>query len=214
MHVWVTLRLKNWTETIRNSNRFHPLKQFHSRSNSQCPTVVTFSDSKKHASRSTGWSFAEKTTCYCYTGQGRIQHTPNIDESEHTEIDSGWRAKPVDCKSNRFWDSKEKKWKTSKDWCSFWSSNRKKMHGKSFSFFQNDAKLAWRSWQQNQWPNCPSTSATSGIPYARRPARKPFVNYFQRRRRVIFAKKYSEKPLEYWERTIFSDESSFDLFWK
>lgn len=48
--------------------------------------------------------------------------------------------------------------------------------------------------------------------HARRPARKPFVNYFQRRRRVIFAKKYSEKPLEYWKRTIFSDESSFDLF--
>ena len=48
--------------------------------------------------------------------------------------------------------------------------------------------------------------------HARRPARKPFVNYFQRRRRVIFAKKYSEKPLEYWKKTIFSDESNFDLF--
>lgn len=48
--------------------------------------------------------------------------------------------------------------------------------------------------------------------YARRPARKPFVNAFQRRRRVMFAQKYSQKPMEFWKRTIFSDESSFYLY--
>lgn len=42
----------------------------------------------------------KKTSSYCDTDQRRIRLTPNLGESEHTEIDSGWRAKLVDCKSD------------------------------------------------------------------------------------------------------------------
>jgi hypothetical protein len=42
--------------------------------------------------------------------------------------------------------------------------------------------------------------------------RKPFVNSFQRFRRIRWAKKFLYKPLSFWRRTVFSDETQICLF--
>lgn len=44
---------------------------------------------------------------------------------------------------------------------------------------------------------------------ARRPARKPMVTALQRRKRLAFCQRYKENSAEWWERVMFSDESTF-----
>lgn len=42
--------------------------------------------------------------------------------------------------------------------------------------------------------------------------RKPFISETNRRKRLLFAREHLNKPPEYWENVIFSDESKFNLF--
>jgi len=42
--------------------------------------------------------------------------------------------------------------------------------------------------------------------------KKPFVNKVNRGKRIAYAKKMMEKPLEYWKYVLWSDESKFNLF--
>lgn len=44
---------------------------------------------------------------------------------------------------------------------------------------------------------------------ARRPARKPMVTEKQRQSRIKFCKKYQDKPAEWWDNVMFTDESVF-----
>ena len=41
---------------------------------------------------------------------------------------------------------------------------------------------------------------------ARRPAKNPFLTEQQRKKRVLFCKKYQHKSAEWWERVMFTDE--------
>ena len=41
--------------------------------------------------------------------------------------------------------------------------------------------------------------------------RKPQINKVHKRKRLAFAKKYVNKPLSFWEKIIWSDESKFEL---
>ncbi|GFW03070.1 transposable element Tcb2 transposase [Trichonephila clavipes] len=47
---------------------------------------------------------------------------------------------------------------------------------------------------------------------ARTPRKKPYVCEVNRKRRLEFAMKYKNKPMDFWERVIFSDESKFEIF--
>ena len=42
--------------------------------------------------------------------------------------------------------------------------------------------------------------------------RKPYISETNRKKRVAFAKEYINKPLEFWNRVIFSDESKYCIF--
>jgi hypothetical protein len=42
--------------------------------------------------------------------------------------------------------------------------------------------------------------------------RKYFVSEANRKKRLEFAKKYINTPMEYWKRVIFTDESKFNIF--
>lgn len=42
-------------------------------------------------------------------------------------------------------------------------------------------------------------------------ARKPFINCINRRKRIVFAKKYLSMGFKFWKRVIFSDESKFNI---
>ena len=41
--------------------------------------------------------------------------------------------------------------------------------------------------------------------------RKPQINKVHKRKRLAFAKKYVNKPLSFWKKIIWSDESKFEL---
>lgn len=42
--------------------------------------------------------------------------------------------------------------------------------------------------------------------------RKPLLTKVHKKRRLEFAKKYQNQPLEFWKKVIFSDESKFEIF--
>lgn len=42
--------------------------------------------------------------------------------------------------------------------------------------------------------------------------KKPLLTSIHKKRRLEFARKYSDKPIEFWKRVVFSDESKFELF--
>ncbi|GFT17183.1 transposable element Tcb1 transposase [Trichonephila clavipes] len=47
---------------------------------------------------------------------------------------------------------------------------------------------------------------------ARTPRKKPYISEVNRKRRLEFAMKYKNKPMDFWEKIIFSDESKFEIF--
>ncbi|GFX54210.1 transposable element Tcb2 transposase [Trichonephila clavipes] len=47
---------------------------------------------------------------------------------------------------------------------------------------------------------------------ARTPGRKPYISEVNRKRRLEFAMKYKNKPMDFWKKVIFSDESKFEIF--
>ncbi|GFU13325.1 transposable element Tcb2 transposase [Trichonephila clavipes] len=47
---------------------------------------------------------------------------------------------------------------------------------------------------------------------ARTPRNKPYVSEVNRKRRLKFATKYKNKPMDFWKKVIFSDESKFEIF--
>ncbi|GFW69524.1 transposable element Tcb1 transposase [Trichonephila clavipes] len=47
---------------------------------------------------------------------------------------------------------------------------------------------------------------------ARIPRKKPYINEVNRKRRLEFAMKYKNKPMDFWKKVIFSDESKFEIF--
>ncbi|GFT24054.1 transposable element Tcb1 transposase [Trichonephila clavipes] len=47
---------------------------------------------------------------------------------------------------------------------------------------------------------------------ARTPRKKPYISEVNRKRRLEFAMKYKNKPMDFWKRVIFSDESKFEIF--
>jgi len=48
--------------------------------------------------------------------------------------------------------------------------------------------------------------------YARRPQKKPLISRRNKTKRLKFANKYVNKPMEWWHKVFFSDESKFNLF--
>lgn len=48
--------------------------------------------------------------------------------------------------------------------------------------------------------------------YGRVARKKPYVNKVNRGKRVEYARYYREKPLDFWNHVIWSDESKFNLF--
>ena len=42
--------------------------------------------------------------------------------------------------------------------------------------------------------------------------KKPYVNKVNRGKRLEYAKTYREKPLDYWDNVLWTDESKFNLF--
>ena len=48
--------------------------------------------------------------------------------------------------------------------------------------------------------------------YGRVARKKPYVNKINRRKRLEYAKNYREKPLGFWNKVLWSDESKFNLF--
>ena len=42
--------------------------------------------------------------------------------------------------------------------------------------------------------------------------KKPYVNKINRRKHLEYAKNYREKPLGFWNKMLWSDESKFNLF--
>lgn len=46
----------------------------------------------------------------------------------------------------------------------------------------------------------------------RRPVKKPFISEVNRKKRLDFATKYVNEPLDFWKKIIFSDESKFEVF--
>ncbi|GFU20693.1 transposable element Tcb2 transposase [Trichonephila clavipes] len=47
---------------------------------------------------------------------------------------------------------------------------------------------------------------------ARTPRKKPYISEVNRKRRLEFAMKYKNKPMDFWKKVIFSDESKFEVF--
>ncbi|GFU76902.1 transposable element Tcb1 transposase [Trichonephila clavipes] len=47
---------------------------------------------------------------------------------------------------------------------------------------------------------------------ARTPRKKPYVSEVNRKRRLEFAMKYKNKPMDFWKKVIFSDESKSEIF--
>ncbi|GFU84925.1 transposable element Tcb2 transposase [Trichonephila clavipes] len=47
---------------------------------------------------------------------------------------------------------------------------------------------------------------------ARTPRKKPYTSEVNRKRRLEFAMKYKNKPMDFWKKVIFSDESKFEIF--
>ncbi|GFU94402.1 transposable element Tcb2 transposase [Trichonephila clavipes] len=47
---------------------------------------------------------------------------------------------------------------------------------------------------------------------ARTPRKKPYISEVNRKRRLEFAMKNKIKPMEFWKKVIFSDESKFEIF--
>ncbi|GFU69496.1 transposable element Tcb2 transposase [Trichonephila clavipes] len=47
---------------------------------------------------------------------------------------------------------------------------------------------------------------------ARTPRKKPYISEVTRKRRLEFAMKYKNKPMEFWKKVIFSDESKSEIF--
>ena len=48
--------------------------------------------------------------------------------------------------------------------------------------------------------------------HGRIPRNKPFISPINRKKRLEWAKKYVDKPQEFWDSVIWSDESKFNLF--
>ena len=48
--------------------------------------------------------------------------------------------------------------------------------------------------------------------YGRVARRKPYVNMVNRCKRLEYARNYREKPLDFWNKVLWSDESKFNLF--
>ncbi|GFX16632.1 transposable element Tcb1 transposase [Trichonephila clavipes] len=46
----------------------------------------------------------------------------------------------------------------------------------------------------------------------RTPRKKPYISEVTRKRRLDFAMKYKNKPMDFWKKVIFSDESKFEIF--
>ncbi|GFT27543.1 transposable element Tcb1 transposase [Trichonephila clavipes] len=47
---------------------------------------------------------------------------------------------------------------------------------------------------------------------ARTPRKKPYISEVNRKRRLEFAVKHKNKPMDFWKKVIFSDESKFEAF--
>ncbi|GFX03397.1 transposable element Tcb2 transposase [Trichonephila clavipes] len=47
---------------------------------------------------------------------------------------------------------------------------------------------------------------------ARTPRKKPYISEVTRKRRLQFAMKYKNKPMDFWGKVIFSDESKSEIF--
>lgn len=47
---------------------------------------------------------------------------------------------------------------------------------------------------------------------SRSPRRKPYISAINKKKRLNFAKKFVNKPLSFWKRIVWSDESKFELF--
>ncbi|GFW15047.1 uncharacterized protein TNCV_983391 [Trichonephila clavipes] len=47
---------------------------------------------------------------------------------------------------------------------------------------------------------------------ARSARKKPYISEVNRKRRLEFAMKYKNKPMDFWKKVIFSDESKFEIF--
>lgn len=80
---------------------------------------------------------------------------------------------------------------------------------------QNSVVLCNKIKQDYQIKCCPKTVKRrlrdKGL-YARKPARKPLISEKNRRLRLEFAKKYVNKPMVFWEKVLWSDESKYNLF--
>ncbi|GFX72901.1 transposable element Tcb1 transposase [Trichonephila clavipes] len=46
----------------------------------------------------------------------------------------------------------------------------------------------------------------------RTPRKKPYISEVNRKRRLEFVMKYKNKPMDFWKKVIFSDESKFEIF--
>ncbi|GFU32076.1 transposable element Tcb2 transposase [Trichonephila clavipes] len=47
---------------------------------------------------------------------------------------------------------------------------------------------------------------------AKTPRKKPYISEVTRKRRIEFAMKYRNKPMDFWKKLIFSDESKSEIF--
>ncbi|GFV23967.1 transposable element Tcb1 transposase [Trichonephila clavipes] len=47
---------------------------------------------------------------------------------------------------------------------------------------------------------------------ARTPRKKPYISGVNRKRRLEFAMEYTNKPMDFWKKVIFSDEIKFEIF--
>ncbi|GFX17630.1 putative transposase rhodnius neglectus [Trichonephila clavipes] len=47
---------------------------------------------------------------------------------------------------------------------------------------------------------------------ARTPRKKPYISEVTRKRRLEFAMNYKNKPMDFWKKVIFSDESKSEIF--
>ncbi|GFX81408.1 transposable element Tcb1 transposase [Trichonephila clavipes] len=47
---------------------------------------------------------------------------------------------------------------------------------------------------------------------AKTPRKKPYISEVNRKRRLEFAMKYKNKPMDFWKKVIFSEESKFEIF--
>ncbi|GFW76434.1 transposable element Tcb1 transposase [Trichonephila clavipes] len=47
---------------------------------------------------------------------------------------------------------------------------------------------------------------------SRTPRKKPYISEVNRKRCIEFAMKYKNKPMDFWKKVIFSDESKSEIF--